>query len=346
MGYALIGLAAGTEAGMRGVLIYMVIYVFMSAGTFACIIAMRRQGRAVEQISDLAGLARTDPGLALAMAIFMFSMAGIPPLSGLLRQALRLPRRRAGGLWTLAVIGVLTSVVGAFYYLRIIKVMYFDAPEAAFDPRGRVAVLRRRGDRPVHHVLLRLPGAVRRRRGGGGESPVRVTPASGVCAGLPAASTPPPTSARRLPRAGEPEGLAVLALRQTAGRGSRGRNWAVAGGQPVSLRAAAPAGRAGRGGPLGAARRPSRWPTRCAALLPDPALLALKWPNDVLLDGRKVAGILLDARRQGGRSHRLAGDRHAASIWRTRRRCRAVAPPASPSSPSRPTPEAMARRAA
>ena len=82
MGYALIGLAVGTSEGVRGVLVYMVTYVFMSAGVFACIVAMRRRGRSLEGISDLSGLARTDPALALAMAVFMFSMAGIPPFSG------------------------------------------------------------------------------------------------------------------------------------------------------------------------------------------------------------------------------------------------------------------------
>ena len=135
MGYALIGLAVGTPEGIRGVLVYMVIYVFMTAGTFACIIAMRRDGRSVEQISDLSGLANTDPGLAMAMAVFMFSLAGIPVLSGFFAKLYIFLAAVQGGLWTLAVVGVLTSVVGAFYYIRIIKVMYFDAPVAAFDPR-------------------------------------------------------------------------------------------------------------------------------------------------------------------------------------------------------------------
>jgi NADH-quinone oxidoreductase subunit N len=136
IGYALVGLAVGTPAGIRGVMIYMVTYVFMSAGVFACIVAMRRRGRALEQISDLSGLARTDPGLALAMAVFMFSMAGIPPFSGFFGKLyVFLPAVQAG-FWTLAVIGVLTSVVGAYYYLRVIKVMYFDASEPAFDPRS------------------------------------------------------------------------------------------------------------------------------------------------------------------------------------------------------------------
>ncbi len=135
MGYALVGLAPGTSDGIRGVLVYMATYVFMSAGVFACLIAMRRQGRPLEQISDLSGLARTDPALALAMGIFMFSMAGIPPFSGFFAKLYVFYPAVQSGYWTLAVVGVLTSVVGAFYYLRIIKVMYFDAAEPAFDAR-------------------------------------------------------------------------------------------------------------------------------------------------------------------------------------------------------------------
>jgi len=133
MGYALIGLAVGTADGVRGVLIYMVTYVFMNAGVFAVIVAMRRRGKALEQVSDLAGLGRTDPAMALAMAVFMFSMAGIPPMSGFFGKLYVFLAAVQGGLWTLAVIGVLTSVIGAYYYLRIVKVMYFDAAEEPFD---------------------------------------------------------------------------------------------------------------------------------------------------------------------------------------------------------------------
>jgi NADH-quinone oxidoreductase subunit N len=135
MGYALIGLAVGTPEGIRGVLVYLVVYVFMSAGTFACIIAMQRGGRSLERISDLNGLGRTDPALALAMAVFMFSMAGVPPLSGFFGKLYVFLAAVQGGMWTLAIIGVLTSVVGAYYYLRVVKVMFFDEPEDAFDPR-------------------------------------------------------------------------------------------------------------------------------------------------------------------------------------------------------------------
>jgi NADH-quinone oxidoreductase subunit N len=136
MGYALIGLAAGTEAGIRGVLVYLLTYVAMSAGSFACIIAMRRRGHSVERISDLGGLARNDLTLASLFAIFMFSMAGIPPLAGFFAKFTIFMAAVQSGMWTLAVIGVLTSVIGCFYYLRVIKVMFFDPAEPAFDARS------------------------------------------------------------------------------------------------------------------------------------------------------------------------------------------------------------------
>lgn len=136
MGYALIGLAVGTPAGIQGVLIYMVTYVFMSAGVFACIIAMRRKGIALDKIADLSGLARTDPMLALAFGVFMFSMAGIPPFSGFFGKLYVFLAAVQAGYWTLAIIGVLTSVVGAYYYLRVIKVMYFDDAQPSFDVRS------------------------------------------------------------------------------------------------------------------------------------------------------------------------------------------------------------------
>src|SRR3954453_12820836 len=136
MGYALIGLAVGTAAGVRGTLVYMVIYVFMTAGAFGCILAMRRTGRPVEQISDLSGLAANDPLLAMAMAVSMFSLAGIPLMSGFFAKLYIFLAAVQSGLWTLAVIGVLTSVVGAYYYIRVVKVMYFDAAAEPFDRRS------------------------------------------------------------------------------------------------------------------------------------------------------------------------------------------------------------------
>jgi NADH-quinone oxidoreductase subunit N len=133
VGYALVGLVPGTLAGVQGDLIYLTIYLFMNVGTFSVILCMKRQGKMVEEIKDLAGLGRTHPLLAAAMAIFMFSMAGIPPMAGFFGKLyVFLPAVQAG-YYKLAIFGVLTSVVGAFYYLRIVKVMYFDEPAGAFD---------------------------------------------------------------------------------------------------------------------------------------------------------------------------------------------------------------------
>jgi NADH-quinone oxidoreductase subunit N len=133
VGYALVGLAAGTPEGLSGMLIYMAIYVVMNAGTFAVILAMRQQGRMVEGIVDLAGLGKTRPMMAASLAIFMFSLAGIPPLAGFFGKLFVFRAAINSGLYTLAVLGVLASVVGAFYYLRIIKIMYFDEPREGFD---------------------------------------------------------------------------------------------------------------------------------------------------------------------------------------------------------------------
>ncbi|MDP6832017.1 MAG: NADH-quinone oxidoreductase subunit NuoN [Alphaproteobacteria bacterium] len=133
VGYALIGLAAGSAEGVRGVLIYLAIYVAMNLGTFACILCMRRKTGMVEGISDLAGLSKNNPMMALALAVFMFSMAGIPPLGGFFGKFYVFVAAVNAELYALAVIGVLASVVGAFYYLRIIKVMYFDEPGEPFE---------------------------------------------------------------------------------------------------------------------------------------------------------------------------------------------------------------------
>jgi len=134
-GFVMMGLVCGTEAGLRGVLIYTAIYLTMSLGAFSVLVAMRRDGRSVETVSDLAGLGRTDPAMALGMAVFMFAMAGIPPLSGFFAKLyVLLPAIQGGFVW-LAVIAVFASVVSAYYYLRVVKVMYFDAPAGAFAPR-------------------------------------------------------------------------------------------------------------------------------------------------------------------------------------------------------------------
>ncbi|MGB0572007.1 MAG: NADH-quinone oxidoreductase subunit NuoN [Alphaproteobacteria bacterium] len=133
MGFVLVGLAAGNEQGVQGILLYLSIYLFMNMGTFACILAMRREGRMVEEIDQLAGLSKTNPYLAAALGVFMFSMAGIPPLAGFFAKFYVFLAAIEAGLYVLAVVGLLTSVVGAYYYLRIVKLMYFDEPAEAFD---------------------------------------------------------------------------------------------------------------------------------------------------------------------------------------------------------------------
>ncbi len=133
IGYALIGLAVGTESGVYGVMVYLGIYLFMNVGTFACILCMRRGDIMVEDISDLAGLSKSQPLLAMALTVFMFSMAGIPPLAGFFGKLYIFVAAIEAELYTLAIIGVLSSVVGAVYYLRIIRVVYFDDAGDQFD---------------------------------------------------------------------------------------------------------------------------------------------------------------------------------------------------------------------
>lgn len=148
VGYILLGLAAGTEYGVRSVLIYLTIYLFMTAGAFAVILSMRRNGRMVEQLSDLAGLAQARPLLALSMAIFMFSLGGIPPLAGFIGKVYVFyaaidagnhaqTALAANWLYVAATLGAAVSVVSMFYYLWIIKIVYFDPPAAPLDkPAG------------------------------------------------------------------------------------------------------------------------------------------------------------------------------------------------------------------
>ncbi len=133
MGYALMGLAAGTAAGVQSVLIYLVIYIVTTAGAFGCIIAMQRGGEPVETISDLAGLSRSRPALAAAFAALMISLSGIPPLAGFWAKFYVWRAALEANLWALAILSALASVVGAYYYWRIFKTMYFDEPAAPFD---------------------------------------------------------------------------------------------------------------------------------------------------------------------------------------------------------------------
>ena len=133
MGYALVGLSSGILEGISSVLIYMVVYMIMNLGAFIIILSMRRDNQSVEEISDLKGISQTHPFIAFSFVILMFSMAGIPPLAGFFGKWLVFASAVNAGLIPLAIIGVLTSVVGAFYYLRIIKIMYFENNEVKLD---------------------------------------------------------------------------------------------------------------------------------------------------------------------------------------------------------------------
>ncbi len=161
MGYVLVGLAAGTEAGVLGIVVYLAIYLLMNIGTFACILCMSRDGRMVEGIEDLKGLGKTNPLMAFALTILMFSMAGIPPLAGFFGKYFVFLAAIKAGLYTLAVIGVLSSVVGAFYYVRIVKLMYFDEPVEVLDrPLGPVLRLMIAGTSMAMIVFLLVAGPV------------------------------------------------------------------------------------------------------------------------------------------------------------------------------------------
>ena len=134
IGYMLIGLAAGTPEGASGLIFYLVIYVAMTLGAFACILAMRRPQGMVEDIDELAGLAQTNLAMASVLAVLMFSLAGIPPLAGFFAKFYVFAAAVKQGLWPLAIFGVLASVVGAYYYVRIVKIMFFDEPKEKFLP--------------------------------------------------------------------------------------------------------------------------------------------------------------------------------------------------------------------
>ena len=133
MGFALVGLAAGNREGVEGVLIYLMIYLVMTVGVFALILSMRRNEKMVEDIEDLRGLSQTNLPAAFMLALLMFSLAGIPPLAGFFAKFYVFMAAVKADMFVLAVIGVLASVVGAFYYLRIIKIMFFDEAKDAFN---------------------------------------------------------------------------------------------------------------------------------------------------------------------------------------------------------------------
>ena len=133
VGFALVGLSSGTQGGVEGVAIYMAIYVAMTIGMFACLLALRTDAGYVENIDDMAGAAQNRPIVAAVMAILMFSLIGMPPLAGFFAKWHAFVAAIDAQLYVLAVIGMLASAVSAFYYLRIVKVMYFDEPVREFE---------------------------------------------------------------------------------------------------------------------------------------------------------------------------------------------------------------------
>jgi NADH-quinone oxidoreductase subunit N len=128
IGYALLGLAAGTSAGLQAMLIFMTLYVIDQLGFFAILLSLSRSGRPIRRIQDLAGLKKDRPLTAVALTVLSLSVLGMPPLSGFWAKYYVFGAAANAGLWIVAAIGLVASVVAAFYYLRIIKLMWFDAP--------------------------------------------------------------------------------------------------------------------------------------------------------------------------------------------------------------------------
>ncbi len=160
MGYALMGLAAGTQDGVEGVLIFLVFYMIMTVGVFVCILSMRRPEGMVERVEDLAGLSRTHPFMAYTLMVLMFSLIGVPPLAGFFGKWYVFLSAVEAGLVPLAIVGVLTSAVAAFYYLRIVKVMFMDEPAAPFErpvPLEMRAILTASGAVTLLYVLYPGP---------------------------------------------------------------------------------------------------------------------------------------------------------------------------------------------
>jgi len=133
MGYALAGIAAGTNAGIQSTIIYLTIYLVMNLGAFGCIFMMKRENIFYENINDLSGLSKNHPMLALSFLIILFSLAGIPPLAGFFAKFYVFMAVIEVEMYALAIIGLVTTVVSAFYYLRIIKIIYFDKPKKPFE---------------------------------------------------------------------------------------------------------------------------------------------------------------------------------------------------------------------
>jgi NADH-quinone oxidoreductase subunit N len=172
VGFALVGLAAGGAQGASSVLFYMAVYVVMTLGAFLCVLWMRdAEGRPVETIASLSGLAQTRPAFAAALAIFMFSLAGIPPLFGFWPKLLVFNAAVASGYITLAVAGILGTVVGAYYYLKVVKVMYMDEPAAPYkrlnEPlQGMLILVAAIAVSPLGYLLIGPLGTIADRAAG------------------------------------------------------------------------------------------------------------------------------------------------------------------------------------
>ena len=133
IGYAIAGIASGTENGFKSALTYILIYAVMNIGIFAFIFLMKRKGKYVEEISELSGASKNHPLTSLALLIILFSLAGLPPLAGFFAKFYIFMAVIESGMYTLAIVGLVTTVVSAFYYIRIIKIMYFDDPKKPFE---------------------------------------------------------------------------------------------------------------------------------------------------------------------------------------------------------------------
>jgi NADH-quinone oxidoreductase subunit N len=172
VGFALIGLAAGGAAGASAVLFYMAVYVVMTLGAFLCVLWMRdAEGRPIEDIYSLSGLSQTRPMFALALFVFMFSLAGIPPMFGFWPKLVVFRAAIDSGYVALAVAGILGTVVGAYYYLKIIKVMYLDEPAEPYarvrEPvQGALVLLAAIAVSPVGYLLIGPLGALTDRAAG------------------------------------------------------------------------------------------------------------------------------------------------------------------------------------
>ena len=133
VGYALAGLATGSNEGIQSSVIYITIYILMNLGLFSCLLMMKRNNVYYEQIEDLSGLSKNHPLLSLSLLIILFSLAGIPPLAGFFAKFYIFKSVLEQSMFFLAIVGLLSTVIAAFYYLRLIKIMYFDKEKEKYD---------------------------------------------------------------------------------------------------------------------------------------------------------------------------------------------------------------------